>query len=53
MLTGGNVLVFAAVADRERIAALDDRGAEVVVLPNAAGKVDLAGDDARSSGGAS
>jgi diaminohydroxyphosphoribosylaminopyrimidine deaminase/5-amino-6-(5-phosphoribosylamino)uracil reductase len=41
VLTGGNVLVFAAVADRERIAALDDRGAEVVVLPNAADKVDL------------
>ena len=41
VLEGGGVLVFAAIADRARIAALEDRGAEVIVLPNAAGKVDL------------
>ena len=42
VLEGGGVLVFAAIADRERIvAALEDRGAEVIVLPNAAQKVDL------------
>jgi diaminohydroxyphosphoribosylaminopyrimidine deaminase/5-amino-6-(5-phosphoribosylamino)uracil reductase len=41
VLVGGNVLLFAAIADRTRIAALEERGAEVIVLPNAAGKVDL------------
>ena len=41
LFAGGNVLVFAAMADRNRIVALEDRGAEVVVAPNAAGKVDL------------
>ncbi len=41
VLAGGNVLVFAAVDDRARIASLEDRGAEVVVLPNHARKVDL------------
>jgi diaminohydroxyphosphoribosylaminopyrimidine deaminase/5-amino-6-(5-phosphoribosylamino)uracil reductase len=41
VLAGGDVLVFAAVADRGRIAALEDGGAEVVVLTNAGGKVDL------------
>jgi len=41
VLEGGRCLVAAAVADRDRIAALRDCGAEVVVLPNAAGKVDL------------
>jgi diaminohydroxyphosphoribosylaminopyrimidine deaminase/5-amino-6-(5-phosphoribosylamino)uracil reductase len=41
VLEGGRCLVAAAVADRDRIAALRDRGAEVVVLPDAAGKVDL------------
>jgi diaminohydroxyphosphoribosylaminopyrimidine deaminase/5-amino-6-(5-phosphoribosylamino)uracil reductase len=41
IFAGGNVLVAAAVDDRERIAALEARGAEVVVLPNAAGKVEL------------
>jgi diaminohydroxyphosphoribosylaminopyrimidine deaminase/5-amino-6-(5-phosphoribosylamino)uracil reductase len=41
VLEGGNVLVAAAVEEREKIARLADRGAEVVVLPNDAGKVDL------------
>ena len=42
MLEGGGTLIFAAVADRERIAALESRGAEVIVLANGARKVDLA-----------
>ncbi len=42
ILEGGNLLVAAGVADRGRIAALRAKGAEVVVLPNAAGKVELA-----------
>jgi diaminohydroxyphosphoribosylaminopyrimidine deaminase/5-amino-6-(5-phosphoribosylamino)uracil reductase len=41
VLEGGNVLVFAAIADRARIAALEQRGAAVIVLANAAHKVDL------------
>jgi len=41
VLEGGNVLVAAAVADPAKIAALRASGAEVVVLPNAAGKVEL------------
>jgi len=41
ILEGGNVLVAAAVDDPARIGALRDRGAEVVVLPNASGKVAL------------
>lgn len=40
---GGNVLVFAAVDDAARTARLRDCGAEVICLPGAAGKVDLAG----------
>jgi diaminohydroxyphosphoribosylaminopyrimidine deaminase/5-amino-6-(5-phosphoribosylamino)uracil reductase len=35
------VLVFAAIAERARIAALEQRGAVVIVLANAAHKVDL------------
>lgn len=42
LLDGGRVLVAAAVDDQARIAALQDKGAEVVVLPNARGKVELA-----------
>lgn len=42
VLAGGKVLIFAATADQDRILALEARGAEVVVLPNASGKVDLA-----------
>jgi diaminohydroxyphosphoribosylaminopyrimidine deaminase/5-amino-6-(5-phosphoribosylamino)uracil reductase len=41
LLDGGKVLVAAAVEDKAGIAALQDRGAEVVVLPNARGKVEL------------
>jgi diaminohydroxyphosphoribosylaminopyrimidine deaminase/5-amino-6-(5-phosphoribosylamino)uracil reductase len=41
LLQGGQLLVAAAVEDNARIAALRDKGAEVVVLPNADGKVEL------------
>lgn len=41
LLDGGNLLVAAAIEDRAKAAALRDRGAEVVVLPNASGKVEL------------
>ena len=41
ILEGGNLLVAAAVEDEARVAALHAAGAEVLVLPNAAGKVDL------------
>ena len=41
VLEGGNVLVFAAIAERARIAALEQRGAAVIVLANATHKVDL------------
>jgi diaminohydroxyphosphoribosylaminopyrimidine deaminase / 5-amino-6-(5-phosphoribosylamino)uracil reductase len=41
VLEGGNVLVFAAVAEQDRISKLAQVGAEVVVLPDAQGKVDL------------
>ncbi len=43
VLEGGNVLIAAAQDDAERSAALRARGAEIVILPNAQGKVDLAG----------
>jgi len=39
---GGPVLVAGAVADGAKMAALRAAGAEVVILPNAEGKVDLA-----------
>jgi diaminohydroxyphosphoribosylaminopyrimidine deaminase/5-amino-6-(5-phosphoribosylamino)uracil reductase len=42
VLEGGNVLIAAAQDDATRNAALCARGAEVVLLPNAQGKVDLA-----------
>jgi diaminohydroxyphosphoribosylaminopyrimidine deaminase/5-amino-6-(5-phosphoribosylamino)uracil reductase len=42
LLDGGKVLVAAAIEDQAAIAALRDKGAEVVVLPNARGKVELA-----------
>ncbi|MDP1952619.1 MAG: bifunctional diaminohydroxyphosphoribosylaminopyrimidine deaminase/5-amino-6-(5-phosphoribosylamino)uracil reductase RibD, partial [Betaproteobacteria bacterium] len=42
LLATGRVLVAAAVADQARIAALQGQGAEVLVLPDAGGKVDLA-----------
>ncbi len=41
LLQSGQVLVAAAVEDKAGIAALRDKGAEVVVLPNAQGKVEL------------
>ncbi len=43
VLEGGNALLFAAVADAAKIAALHDRGVDVCVLPNPQGKVDLPG----------
>ena len=39
---GPGTLIAAARHDGSRVAALQERGAEVVVLPNASGKVDLA-----------
>ncbi|HZX33574.1 MAG TPA: bifunctional diaminohydroxyphosphoribosylaminopyrimidine deaminase/5-amino-6-(5-phosphoribosylamino)uracil reductase RibD [Rhodocyclaceae bacterium] len=42
LLDGGKVLVAAAVEDSERIARLQARGAEVVLVPGSGGKVDLA-----------
>lgn len=41
ILSQGKVLLFAARDDAERRAALEDRGVEVVVMPDANGKVDL------------
>jgi len=43
VLAGGNVLIAAAQEDATRAAALRARGAEIVILPNAQGKVELAG----------
>ena len=42
VLAGGKVLIVAAQDDAERSAALKARGAEIVLLPNPQGKVDLA-----------
>ncbi len=42
VLEGGNVLVFAAMAEQERVDVLTRAGAEVIVMPDAGGKVDLA-----------
>jgi diaminohydroxyphosphoribosylaminopyrimidine deaminase/5-amino-6-(5-phosphoribosylamino)uracil reductase len=41
ILAGGNVLIATAVDDATRHAEYAARGADIVVLPNAAGKVDL------------
>jgi diaminohydroxyphosphoribosylaminopyrimidine deaminase/5-amino-6-(5-phosphoribosylamino)uracil reductase len=41
VLAGGGVLIVAAVSDAARIRALQDKGAEIIVLPNAAGKVEF------------
>ncbi len=41
ILEGGGVLVAAARDERAKIAALEARGAEVIVMPNRAGKVEL------------
>ncbi len=43
VLEGGNVLIAAAQDDASRAAALRARGAEIVLLPNPQGKVELAG----------
>jgi len=43
VLEGGQVLVFAASANPERLRALTQAGAEVIVLPDTQGKVDLPG----------
>jgi diaminohydroxyphosphoribosylaminopyrimidine deaminase/5-amino-6-(5-phosphoribosylamino)uracil reductase len=42
LLVGGGVLIVAARDDAEKRKRLTDLGAEVIVLPNPAGKVDLA-----------
>lgn len=41
ILEGGNCLIACATVDNERVARLRARGADIVVLPNAQGKVDL------------
>jgi diaminohydroxyphosphoribosylaminopyrimidine deaminase/5-amino-6-(5-phosphoribosylamino)uracil reductase len=41
VLEGGGTWVIAAKSDPEKEAALRDRGAEIIILPNAQGKVDL------------
>ncbi|NVE01705.1 bifunctional diaminohydroxyphosphoribosylaminopyrimidine deaminase/5-amino-6-(5-phosphoribosylamino)uracil reductase RibD [Massilia sp. BJB1822] len=41
ILEGGGTWIVAAAADPEKEAALRERGAEIIVLPNAHGKVDL------------
>jgi diaminohydroxyphosphoribosylaminopyrimidine deaminase/5-amino-6-(5-phosphoribosylamino)uracil reductase len=41
LLKGGNVLVAGAVEDKGRMLRLTDAGAEVVILPNSRGKVEL------------
>ena len=41
LLASGKVLVAAAIDDKDAIAALQDKGAEVIVLANARGKVEL------------
>ncbi|MGE5468272.1 MAG: bifunctional diaminohydroxyphosphoribosylaminopyrimidine deaminase/5-amino-6-(5-phosphoribosylamino)uracil reductase RibD [Ignavibacteria bacterium] len=43
VLAGGNTLVFCSTEDESRAAALRDKGAEVIFLPDGTGKVDLAG----------
>ena len=42
ILEGGNCLIACAVANADQASQLRERGAEVVVLPNPQGKVDLA-----------
>lgn len=41
VLAGGGTLIAAACDDRDAIAALHAKGAEVVVIPNSSGKVEL------------
>jgi len=41
VLAGGGVLIACAVEDKTKIGQLQDQGAEVIVMPDAAGKVEL------------
>lgn len=41
ILSGESTLIFAAVGNAEKEALLRERGAEIVIVPNAQGKVDL------------
>ncbi|MEK7874920.1 MAG: bifunctional diaminohydroxyphosphoribosylaminopyrimidine deaminase/5-amino-6-(5-phosphoribosylamino)uracil reductase RibD [Pseudomonadota bacterium] len=41
ILAGGGVLIACAVEDKTKIGQLQDQGAEVIVMPDAAGKVEL------------
>jgi diaminohydroxyphosphoribosylaminopyrimidine deaminase/5-amino-6-(5-phosphoribosylamino)uracil reductase len=41
ILQGGNVLIACAINDKEKSVALEKIGAQVIVLPDASGKVDL------------
>lgn len=41
ILAGGGVLIACAVEDKTKIGQLQDQGAEVIVLPDTAGKVEL------------
>ncbi len=41
VLSGAGALIVCAIEDAARIAPLRDKGAEVIVMPNAAGKVEL------------
>jgi diaminohydroxyphosphoribosylaminopyrimidine deaminase/5-amino-6-(5-phosphoribosylamino)uracil reductase len=43
ILEGGGTLIAAAREDKAKIAALKAKGAEVIVIPNSAGKVELGG----------
>jgi diaminohydroxyphosphoribosylaminopyrimidine deaminase/5-amino-6-(5-phosphoribosylamino)uracil reductase len=43
VVAGGNTLVFCSTDDESRAAALRDKGAEVICLPDGTGKVDLHG----------
>jgi len=43
IIAGGNCLIACAVADHERAARLAARGADILMLPNSRGKVDLPG----------
>lgn len=43
ILPGGNVLIYTAVHDAEKYAALENAGATVCVLPDGKGQVDLSG----------
>ena len=41
VLAGGGTLIVCAAEDKTKIGRLQDQGAEVIVIPNAAGKVEL------------